>query len=149
MASTVSLKKELKCSTFDTNRCIICQKPGELHLTSQERGRTNVMQAAFARKDVVFERLQNPDVDQHFKYHMTNKCYKSYTMKKTIKVIASSSSAQVNTVADNEENAKPVDPLPAKRTRSSIGAREAPSQKLAGNKLKCFICDKVKSKGIF
>ena len=40
------------------------------------------MQAAEIRKDEVYERLKSPLIDQDFKYHMDNNCYKSYVLRK-------------------------------------------------------------------
>ena len=42
------------------------------------------MEAASIRKDLVTERLKSLDMHKPFYYHMSNACYKMYTMKKTL-----------------------------------------------------------------
>ena len=46
-----------------------------------------MIEAAHIRNDIALRRLEVPTVEENFKYHMTNVCYKSYTMKKTLDVI--------------------------------------------------------------
>ena len=71
--------KRQKERRFDINDCIIFQNSGSL--VSTENGRSNIMNAADIRKD---ERLKSSLIDQDFKYHMNNKCYKNYTHKKSL-----------------------------------------------------------------
>ena len=84
-SNSVILKRERE-SNFNINNCIICQKPGDL--VSKENGRRNIIDAANIRKDEVYKRLQLETLDGNFKYHMTNKCYKNYTHKKTLSKMA-------------------------------------------------------------
>ena len=42
------------------------------------------MEAAQIREDEVWDRLQSPSIAEDFLYHMDNKCYKSYVLKKTL-----------------------------------------------------------------
>ena len=74
--------KRQKERRFDINDCIICQNSGSL--VSTENGRRNIMNAADIRKDEVYERLKSSLIDQDFKYHMNNKCYKNYTHNKSL-----------------------------------------------------------------
>ena len=83
----VLLKKQADISVFDNNKCIICQKSQTAKLTSSENGRVKVIEAANIRNDIVLRRLQDPAREGNFQYHMTNACYKSYTMKKTLDAI--------------------------------------------------------------
>ena len=42
------------------------------------------MEAAQKREDEVWDRLQSPSIAEDFLYHMVNKCYKSYVLKKVL-----------------------------------------------------------------
>ena len=53
-------------------------------LTSTENDRNKIIDAAAIRKDEVYQRLQNGNIDENFKYHSTNSCFKNYTLKKTL-----------------------------------------------------------------
>jgi hypothetical protein len=66
----------------DPTLCIICQST-EQNLSSTENGRKRVVEAATIRKDHVSERLKLVDND-NFVYHVTNECYKGYTLQKTL-----------------------------------------------------------------
>ena len=67
---------------FQASKCIICQKSKRCSVTSTTNGRTKIIQAASIRKDIILERLNG--IEQKFVYHMDNKCYKRYVMKKTL-----------------------------------------------------------------
>ena len=45
------------------------------------------MDAAHIRKDVVWDRMQPIGAGESFKYHMDNKCYKKYVLKKSLEKI--------------------------------------------------------------
>ena len=53
-------------------------------LTSTENDRNKIIDAAAIRKDEVYQRLQNGNIDENSKYHATNSCFKNYTLKKTL-----------------------------------------------------------------
>ena len=53
-------------------------------LISTANGRSKIMEAAQIREDEVWDRLQSPSIAEDFLYHMDNKCYKSYVLKKTL-----------------------------------------------------------------
>ena len=68
----------------DIEKCIICQMDQpHLNTTSSETGRERIVQAASIRKDVVYDRLKQVDNSKIF-YHVSNACYKQYTLKKTL-----------------------------------------------------------------
>ena len=69
-------------TTFRKENCIICLKSGEVKST--ENGRQCVINAATIRKDDVLERVNSLDDKNNFVYHMSNTCYKTYTLKKTL-----------------------------------------------------------------
>lgn len=67
---------------FQLDKCIICQRSTNCSVTSTENGRRKIMEASSIRRDIVQERLAL--VEGSFVYHMTNECYKQYTLKKTL-----------------------------------------------------------------
>ena len=69
---------------FDRRYCIICQKKNTKELTSTANGRSKIMEAARIRENEVWDRLQSPNIAKEFLYHMGNKCYKMYVLKKTL-----------------------------------------------------------------
>ena len=73
-------------------KCIICQTTTTYPTTSNANGRKRICEAADIRKDTVTKRLKLlGDHREHFVYHMTNDCYKKYTMAKTLKMIVEKS----------------------------------------------------------
>ena len=70
----------------DVEKCIICQTSSDDATISTSNGRKRIRDAAEIREDSVAKRLKYLESnDEHFVYHMTNDCYKSYTMKKNIR----------------------------------------------------------------
>ena len=67
---------------FQASKCIICQKSKRCSVTSTTNARTKIIEAASIRKDIILERFNG--IEQNFVYHMDNKCYKRYVMKKTL-----------------------------------------------------------------
>ena len=57
-----------KSSEFDIDQCIICKNKNKVSLTSTENGRKKIIDAAIVRKDEVYKRLQNGNIDRNFKY---------------------------------------------------------------------------------
>ena len=88
MENCLSLAKSFE---FDIDHCIICQKKGKVSLTSTENGRKKIIDAAAIRKDEVYQRLQNGNIDRNFKYHVTNSCLKNYKLKNTSESLSVSS----------------------------------------------------------
>ena len=58
-------------SKFDIDQCIICQKKSKVSLRSTENGRKKIIDSAAIRKDEVYQRLQNGNINRNFKYHVT------------------------------------------------------------------------------
>ena len=68
----------------DIEKCIICQTvQPHLNTTSSDNGRKRIAEAASIRKDVVCDRLKLVENSQ-IVYHISNDCYKQYTLKKTL-----------------------------------------------------------------
>lgn len=98
---------------FKQDLCIICQESTDTAVTSSDTGRRQVIEAATIRDDDVLKRIQMLD-DQPFVYHSTNKCYKTYTMKKTLARIQ-----QKRLAANIEDSSKETvsDDVPTKKMR--------------------------------
>ena len=72
---------------LNISKCIICQRSQPAKLTSAENECIKLIQAVLIRNDIVLRWLQDLSVEENFKYHMSNACYKSYAMKKTLDTI--------------------------------------------------------------
>lgn len=83
MKGAVQLKRTSDGGTFNIELCIICQSHKKEEPKSNENGRRKMMEAARIKKDIVWERMQTA-IDQPFKYHVDNKCYKAYTHSKSL-----------------------------------------------------------------
>ena len=57
-----------KSSEFDIDQCIIYKKKNKVSLRSTENGGKKIIDAAIIRKDEVYQRLQNGNIDINFKY---------------------------------------------------------------------------------
>ena len=77
-----------KSSEFDIDQCIICQKKSKVSSTSTENGTKKIVDAAAVGKVEVYQRLQNGNIDRNFKCHVTNSCFKNYTLKKTLESLS-------------------------------------------------------------
>ena len=73
--------KNDEAGNFDRRYCIICQKKNIKGLMSTANGRSKIMEAA---QILACDRLQSPSIAEDFLYHMGNKCYKSYVLKKIL-----------------------------------------------------------------
>lgn len=78
---SVTLSKQAIESSFDAGKCIICQENSEDKTVSENKGRKRIREASEIRN--VSKRLKLVQGD-YFVYHMTNQCYKKYTMKPTL-----------------------------------------------------------------
>ena len=82
MDESLEIKND-ETDKVDRRYCIICQKKNIKGLISTANGRSKIMEAAQIREDEVWDRLQSSSIAEDFLYHMDNKCYKSYILKKT------------------------------------------------------------------
>ncbi|CAM1294822.1 Uncharacterised protein r2_g402 [Pycnogonum litorale] len=116
----------------DIKKCIICQIDTNESTCNNPESRKKIIEAARLRKDVVAWRLERVDHEQ-FVYHVSNNCYKSYTLKKTLNKLEA-------------ESSKPVDePIPAapsvsRATRARIAPRAPPSTDVPIYERKCTVC---------
>ena len=53
-------------------------------------------------KDIVLERLN--DIEQNFVYHMDNKCYNIYAMKKTLDKLTEAEESHSGASEDNDDD---------------------------------------------
>lgn len=81
--TSVLLKTKYE-ESFDKTKCVICQINTNETVTSSENGQKRIRDAAEIRKDDVQKRLKLMTEDDRVVYHCNNKCYKSYTLKKTL-----------------------------------------------------------------
>ena len=92
---------------FDIKKCIFCQHNDTFIVITTENGRRKIIEAAEKRRDKIYTRLLS--IEKDFVYHVTNKCYKGYTLKKTLECISEQSShteTQDSTINEKEEPAK-------------------------------------------
>lgn len=80
---SVTLTRPARDSPFDAKKCIICQDCSDDKTVSTDNGRKRIREASDIRNDSVSKRLKMVEGDD-FVYHMTNQCYKQYTMKPTL-----------------------------------------------------------------
>ena len=89
------------------------------------------------------KRLEKVDHEQ-FVYHVNNKCYKSYTLKKTLIKLEKESSKAV----EEPEGVEMVpNPSVSRATRARIAPRAPPSTDIPTYERKCTVCANVKLKG--
>ena len=109
----IPLKKQKLDTDTNVNEelCVICQEDSGFSTTTSENGRKRVCDAAVIRgkDDVVAKRLTC--MKQNFVYHMNNKCYKTYTHKKSLDKLSHGN----ETDAESEENMRSSTRLHAPR----------------------------------
>ena len=110
MATNVPLEKTT--IPFHQHLCIICQKSEKLPTNSPDNGRGEIIEAANIRRDVVHQRLLLIEAD--FCYHVSNDCYKRYTLKKTLDHIKDNQTESNNPADDGNGPEEPEEP-PKKR----------------------------------
>jgi len=69
-------------------KCIICQTATSDPTISNANGWKRICEAADIRKDAVSQRLKLlGNHEENIVYHMTNDCYKKYTLRKTLETL--------------------------------------------------------------
>ena len=79
----ITFSKSTTDIPFDARKYIICQDCSNDKTVSTENGRKRIREASDIRNDNVSKRLKLVEGDD-FVYHMTNQCYKKYTMKPSL-----------------------------------------------------------------
>lgn len=80
------LKLEQSDKDFDITKCIFCQTVTNETVSSTENGQKWVIEAAKIWNDKVAQMLESIDITK-FVYHVSNICYKKYTLKKKLDAI--------------------------------------------------------------
>ena len=135
-------------AVVDIARCIICQKDSCEPLRSSDHDRKRVREASDIRSDVVLKRLKLITSDSEFSYHVTNDCYKKYTMNKTLERIKVK---QSDNHGESEESAvKGTETLtsPLKSRRSQSLPRSMPGDHTERENM-CVICGNAKYAGVY
>ena len=96
MENVISLTKTPK-RAFDKQLCIICQMVNQKYLTSSINGCIQIQRAAEICKGVVLARIESIE-DEHFYYHMSNECYKKFTLKKSLDIICGKNSVESESI---------------------------------------------------
>ena len=88
--------------------CIICQKNKKgVKVSSTANGRSKVIDTANIRKDNLLNKLSNSKC-LFFVYHVTNDCYKGYTLSKTLEQIQVGNDFEdINIEVDHTESMPP------------------------------------------
>ncbi|KAG8196933.1 hypothetical protein JTE90_027636 [Oedothorax gibbosus] len=132
--------------TFDVKKCIICQAEDNNKTVTTVNGRKRVQEAASIRNDIVEKRLKSMASDVVFVYHVTNQCYKTYTLKKSLEKIA----AEKANVAVESEDDIANDGI-SRKSRSSVVPRETPSSifpQFPPTHIRCIVCGLKSNHGI-
>eukprot|EP00918_Siedleckia_nematoides_P108296 GHVU01236350.1.p1 GENE.GHVU01236350.1~~GHVU01236350.1.p1 ORF type:complete len:407 (-),score=39.87 GHVU01236350.1:38-1258(-) len=122
---------------FDATKCIICQKDTSGKTISTKNGCKRIYESSEVRNDYVSKRLKLVEEDT-FVYHMTNICYKSYTMKTDLDRLQKKTSTECQDPSVSEENAR------ENRSSRCETVRYPPKTELTVTELynvNCIICD--------
>ena len=133
----IPLKRQRsEVTEIDIKQCIICQIDTNESTCSNAEARMKILEAARIRNDLVARRLEQVD-HELFIYHMNNKCYKSYTLKKTLTKLAEESSK-----ATEESEGDELVPTTSvsQATRARIAPRAPPSTDIPASQQICTVC---------
>ena len=131
----------------DPCKCIICQEKTSDATSSSEVGRNRIIEAASIRNDDVSRRVNSVDPTK-IQYHVTNKCYKSYTLKTNLERIQKQNSSRYiesNTAKENVEGR----PKPGHTRRSSSTSRTPPNNNMDIYRTTCVICGNMKHRNVY
>ena len=104
----IELSTAQNINNYDLHKCVICQRNTNVTVTSTENGRQKIIEAAKLRKDNVSQRLDLEEAG-NFCYHMTNDCYKQYTLKKTLDKLRKGEDEQTKRAEHlGEESCEPI-----------------------------------------
>ena len=130
----------------DVKKCIICQTNTTEATSSTAESRLKILESSRIRNDVVARRLEQVNQDD-FVYHVTNKCYKSYTLKKTLDRMKEKMKKSEEEIEKSESDTEIKEEITCNRTtRAKIMARNRPSEGFLPSKIICTVCGKEKLK---
>ena len=110
-------------ANIEEDKCIICQKDTGETVCSKKDSRDKIIKAASICRDIVTQRLERVDLEK-FVYHVSNKCYKSYTHKNDLKKLEEALLSD-NMVVEHEESTQSSSEC--RSTRTKIKPRSPPS----------------------
>jgi hypothetical protein len=138
-----SSEKSTDDGANDVNKtqCIICQKNTEQKPTSSMQGRKRMIEAAAIRNDLVTKRIKLLNED-NFVYHVTNDCYKRYTLRKSLDHTSKQSGQCHDESSATGSGA-------STRAQSCSSTRIPASTKLDVYRHVCVICGNLKHHGTY
>ena len=138
----IKLSGICRASSADVKKCIICQADSSVTTTSTANRRKRIYEAASVRDDVVAKRLKCLG-DNEFVYHMSNSCYKQYTLQKALGKIRN------DRVASSELREEDTDPSAVHSNRARCIPRPGPSQICEKYQQSCVVCGHAKHQGLY
>ena len=127
----------------DIKQCIICQKHDKVHnVISTYNGRQKLKRAAEVRQDDVYKRLKHIG-DDDYVYHV-NKCYKSYTLQKSLDAIIAKAPVEHHEAMDVVDESDSCQRSVSLRSESV--PRSEPSTSIHPDLLPCVVCGNVSIK---
>jgi len=136
-------RRRSEVAEIDIKKCIICQIDTNESTCNNAQARMKILDAVRIRNDLVARRLDQFD-HELFVYHMSNKCYKSFTLKKTMtKLEEKSSKATVELEGDESFPTPSV----SRATRARIAPRDPSSTDITASGKICTVCSNIKQKG--
>jgi len=139
---SVELSQSSKEASFDVTKCVICQKSTKVKAVSTSNGCKRIREASAIHNDHVSKLLKLVEGDG-FIYHVTNQCYKKYTMKSVLSRMKNRDI--LNEQQTTQEPALSQDSTSQNRTtRSQSIGRPPPNPEITAKSvrdMKCIICD--------
>ena len=143
--NTVKLSGSSSAATIVwASKCIICQSSSGV-TTNSENGRKRIREAAEIRNDCVSKRLKLITSDNL--YQINNKCYKTYTLRKTLDTIQAKKSESPE--KDYEGGRAETASVHHFRSQSTPRAVHSGQSSMSQSRKMCVICGKIKCLGIF
>ena len=145
MMESVTLVKSSQDLCYDATKCIICQKVGDDKTASTSNGCKRIREASGIHNDHVSKRLKLVEGDG-FCYHVTNECYKKYTMKTVLDRITKKNLVQGQDSSFSQQNKTEG------RSSRSQAVRHRPNADTTATGLRvvnCIICDNKSYKQLY
>ena len=135
MMESVNLSVLYDDDSFDITKCIICQKSTGEKTSSTTNGRKRICEYSEIHNDLVLKRIKLMN-GEDFVYHMTNDCYRRYTLPAAISTKKKKLSLEVHEV----------------RNSRSQAVHQSPSTnitRVALRNVKCIVCNKESFKKLY
>ena len=104
---SVNLSELYDDDSFDITKCIICQKSTGVKTSSTTNGRKRICEYSEIHNDLVLKRIRLMN-SEDFVYHMTNDCYRRYTLPAAINTKKKKLSPEVHEVRNSRSNPVPT-----------------------------------------